>query len=56
MLVCVTLIAMAALVWREQPIALYGTAASSLALLFTGIHKAWIIAMRMTVERNRDKR
>ena len=54
-LVYLTLIAMAALVGRERPIALYGTAASLLALLFTGNHNARDIAVWMTVDRKCDK-
>jgi hypothetical protein len=43
------------LIWRELPLALYGAAAVSVVLLFTGIRNAWDIAVFMTINRRRKR-
>jgi hypothetical protein len=48
------LLCVAALVWRELVLALYGAAAVSLVLLFTGIRNAWDIAVYMTINKSRE--
>ena len=49
------LLVLAVLVWRELALALYGVAAVSLVLLFTGIRNAWDIAVYMTINRTRER-
>ena len=49
------LLVVAVLVWRELELALYGVAAVSLVLLFTGIRNAWDIAVYMTVHKKRPR-
>jgi len=39
------------LVWRHTQLTLYGVALLTLALLFTGIHNAWDIAVWMAISR-----
>lgn len=47
-----TLLSMALVAWRDAERSLYGVAATSLLLLFIGIHNAWDIATWMTLHKH----